>query len=226
MDHSGMDHSGMDSEDSGNMGGMNDGDTGGMDHSGMTASHGTTFFASRYATILFEGASTTSVGGLVGAVIIVLLVSVMYEILRRYKAYFDNPLGRCWCTCGDQNSSSVIQMRGVEREQSPPTVSADENPPKNDHTVIVPGASENKHGKTAKKIKNMCLRHRTFYIAVSISLHVISLTLSYFLMLVAMTFNVWLFLAVILGSGLGKLIDMTLFEDVIGDSSQSHCNMP
>ena len=45
-------------------------------------------------------------------------------------------------------------------------------------------------------------------------------------MLVAMTFNVWLFLAVILGSGLGKLIDMTLFEDVIGDSSQSHCNMP
>ena len=75
---------------------------------------------------------------------------------------------------------------------------------------------------------NICtyFRHRTIYTAISITLHIISLTISYFLMLIAMTFNVWLFLAVILGSGLGKLVTMIFMDSTSEDTSQSHCNMP
>jgi len=203
-----MDHSDM----------SGDKDTGGMDHSENT-SHGSIFYASRYASILFEGANTTSIGGLILAVVIVLIVSILYEVLRRYKAYFDDPLGKCTCLCGSQETV-VVQMRGSVMDESP---TANGEKPLQDGAVILPGTAKN--GNAAKKIQKMCLRHRTIYTVVSVTLHMFSLTISYFLMLVAMTFNVWLFLAVILGSGLGKLVTMTLMEEK-EDSSQSHCNMP
>jgi len=185
-------------------------------------SHGSSFYVSRYASILFEGANTTTVGEMVGAVIIVLVVSVIYELLRRYKAYFDDPLGKCRCSCADPNTV-VVEMRGAEKESTPsPTT---DKPPL-DQTIILPGNSPSKNSNAARKIQKICLRHKTIYTAISLTIHMISLTISYFLMLVAMTFNVWLFLAVIIGSALGKLITMTLVGEATADSSHSHCNMP
>ncbi|XP_063687716.1 protein SLC31A2-like [Bolinopsis microptera] len=212
MDHHDM--SGDMDQDTGKM------DTGGdaMDHGGTDISHGSIFYASRYASILFKGANTTSPAGLILAVVIVLIVSISFEVLRRYKAYFDDPLGKCKCLCGGQETV-VVQMRGSVLDDKP----GEKTCCRKDDAVILPGTSKN--GNAAKKIQKMCLRHRTIYTAVSVTVHMLSLTISYFLMLVAMTFNVWLFLAVILGSGLGKLITMTLME-YKEETSQSHCNMP
>ena len=59
----------------------------------------------------------------------------------------------------------------------------------------------------------MCTLLRIKYYSISVSmhilqsvLHVVQVGISYLLMLVTMTFNVWLFLAVIFGAGVGYLI--------------------
>ena len=65
---------------------------------------------------------------------------------------------------------------------------------------------------------------RYTYISVCVLAHMLLLTISYFIMLVAMTFNTWLFLAIILGSGCGKAVVMVWSEGQVEGSD--HCNMP
>ena len=158
------------------------------------------FYASRYADILFQGASTTSVGGLVLAVVIVLVVAVLYELFRQYTASFQD-LATCSC-------------RGVVMAMRAKNVSPDVNGSP-DNTIAISSSTP-----------GICRRHQVVYVTLSVVLHVVTLTLSYFLMLVAMTFNVWLFLAVVLGSGIGKLATILLMGSPNKDSSTSHCNMP
>eukprot|EP00116_Pleurobrachia_bachei_P016558 sb/3476820/ len=67
-------------------------------------------------------------------------------------------------------------------------------------------------------------RNRAMFITISTLLHMFALALSYMLMLIAMTFNVWLFLAVILGAGTGKLI--LLLKTNIVPVGVGHCNEP
>ena len=57
-------------------------------------------------------------------------------------------------------------------------------------------------------------------------LHMIQVAMGYVLMLVVMTYNVWLGLAVVLGAGLGYLVvgRLRTIEGVKGMEHDDHCN--
>jgi len=68
----------------------------------------------------------------------------------------------------------------------------------------------------------LCCVCRLLSHMIQVMLHMIQVTLSYLLMLVFMTYNVWLCLSVVVGAGLGYAIFGRLKSTVI--DSNEHCN--
>ncbi|XP_011137725.1 high affinity copper uptake protein 1 isoform X2 [Harpegnathos saltator] len=197
MDHSAMNHGGMD-HSSMNHGGM---DHGSMDHNSMHQvvssmnnacddmdmhGHGMsmTFHTGVCESVLFDSWRITSIGGLVGSMIGIIIMAALYEGLKYYREYL------FWKT---YNS---LQYRSV-------TVPNEKNVVAEDSRVVQPTMLSWMH------------LFQTF-------LHIVQIVLSYFLMLIFMTYNVWLCCAVVLGAAIGYFL-FGWKKSVIVDVTE-HCH--
>jgi len=178
MDHGSMDHSTMDHStmDHGTM------DHSKMDHSkmghgGMDMDMMMYFHVGVKETILFKGWVTTNVGELIGSCIVLFVAALLYEGLKVFR-----------------EELLVRAQQELYQRNSPETLPTNDDTPDNgvgsDQVIIQSGPT------TLNRILNKWHCLQSF-------LHIVQVTVSYMLMLVFMTYNVWLCLAVVLGAGTG-----------------------
>ncbi|XP_026998180.1 probable low affinity copper uptake protein 2 isoform X2 [Tachysurus fulvidraco] len=141
------------------------------------------FEASSTVTLLFDFWSVHGPGGMVLSVLVVLLLTVLYEFLKVWKNVlvkrseihsFSPELEHPESSSSLANSPSQVSLAPTENTTAP-----------------VLGTS------TA----NSWLLH-----GVRTGLHIVQVVLGYMLMLCVMSYNVWIFLGVIVGSLLGYFI--------------------
>jgi len=186
MDHSNMDHSHMDHSkmDHSAMGHGNGDEVGmkmmeGMDHSGMHMDMMKMYFHGGVTeTILFYGWKTTNVGQLIGSCLLLFVVALLYEGLKVWR---EELLTKAQLALQQRNSPESLPTNDETGENG--IVGSDQ-------VIIQSGPS------TARKMLNKGHFLQSF-------LHIVQVTVSYMLMLVFMTYNVWLCLAVVLGAGAG-----------------------
>ncbi|KAK0179735.1 hypothetical protein PV327_005458 [Microctonus hyperodae] len=135
-------------------------------------------------TILFETWKISSIGGLIGSMIGIIIMAALYEGLKYYREYL------FWKTY------NALQYRSV-------TMPAGKNVVAEDNRVVQPTMLSWMHS------------FQTF-------LHIIQMILSYFLMLIFMTYNVWLCFAVVLGAAIGYFL-FGWKKSVIVDVTE-HCH--
>lgn len=195
VDHSAMNHGGMDH------GAMNH-DHGTMDHSAMdhaamdhaAMNHGSvtphsvmmamTFHGGYEETILFDFWRISTVGGLVGSCIGIFLLGILYEGIKFYREFL---MAKGFSPYNNiQVNVENIQRRGSDENS---ITSIPTTPPRRNSAV--------------KVIKTNMLSPTHF---IQTLLHMVQFTLSYFLMLIAMTFNSWLFAAVVAGATAGYFL--------------------
>lgn len=180
MDHSSMDHSTMDHSSS---------DLSLMDHSKMDHSkmdHGSMghmdmmmmyFHVGVRETILFYGWKTENAGQLIGSCIALFIAALLYEGLKVFR-----------------EELLVKANRALQLTHTPETLPTNDETGENgvgsDQIIIESGPS------AKSRIFNKWHALQSF-------LHIVQVTISYMLMLVFMTYNVWLCLAVVLGAGAG-----------------------
>nr|XP_022326025.1 high affinity copper uptake protein 1-like isoform X2 [Crassostrea virginica] len=130
--------------------------------------------------ILFEGVQTKTVAGMVGACIIVFFLAVLYEGLKVFREY----LLKKALVSGSKYQEVTIGANGQS------TVS----------DARIKSSSEVVYQRSFldTRVTMISGSHLTQTV-----LHVVQVFVSYCLMLVFMTYNVWLCLAVILGAGAG-----------------------
>lgn len=195
MDHSSMDHANMHHADMDHSGHMQHsaaatGDCNSMGMHGMSM----VFHGGYCETILFESWKITSVGGLVGSMIGIMIMATLYEGLKYYREYL------FWKTY------SSLQYRSVTVPQEKNVVAEDNR--------VVHMVGEVIHKRPPTMLSWMhCFQ--TF-------LHIIQVILSYFLMLIFMTFNTWLCFAVVLGATIGYFL-FGWKKSVIVDVTE-HCH--
>jgi solute carrier family 31 (copper transporter), member 1 len=201
MDHGSMDHGSMDhgSMDHGSM------DHSSMDHSSMdhgsmnhsSMDHGMKmyFHASNEATILFYSWTTSTAAGMFGSCIVIMVLAVLYEALKvfRERLFYSAEANKTEYYNGDS--------------QRLPT---DEN-----HVAIAQPSSGKSKSSCGAKMFNKAHIVQTF-------LHVIQLGISYLLMLIFMTYNVWLCLSVVVGAGLGYFLFGWMKTRLV--DSNEHCH--
>lgn len=143
-----------------------------------------TFHGGYQETILFDQWSTHSVGAFVASWFAVFLFSIAYEALKTFRDY----LARREFTA---RRNSLSTPSGVNADD-PNSERA------NDSALIPSNQNENRRQNRARLLS---LPHliQTF-------LHIIQMGISYLLMLIAMTYNGYLFLAVVLGAGCGHFL--------------------
>jgi len=177
MDHSKMDHSRMDHSRM---------DHSSMENSKMAMGHGGMhdmdmmkmyFHVGVKEVILFYGWKTENVGQLVGSCIALFIAALLYEGLKVFR-----------------EELLVKANRALQIQNSPESLPTNdetgENGAGSDQVIIHTGPS------AMTRILNSWHFLQSF-------LHIIQVTVSYMLMLVFMTYNVWLCLAVVLGAGAG-----------------------
>ncbi|XP_037029264.1 high affinity copper uptake protein 1 isoform X2 [Bradysia coprophila] len=205
MDHAHMDHSTMDH--SGHAGHS-------MDHSGhlmqsntdapminhSNHGHGSmdgmsmAFHFGCTETILIEQWSIDSVGGLLGSMVAIILMGALYEGLKYYREYL------FWKT---YNS---LQYRAVSVPDKPVV--------NEDTSRVVHMVGEVIHKQPPTMLSAM---H-----AYQTLLHILQVTVSFLLMLIFMTYNVWLCLAVVIGAAGGYFL-FGWRKSVIVDVTE-HCH--
>jgi len=173
MDHSTMDHSKMDHAAMGHGSEMGM-KMDGMDHMSMMKMY---FHFGISETILFFGWQTSNVGQLIGSCLLLFVVALLYEGLKVFR---EELLLKAHLELHERNSPETI----------PTNDETGENGVGSDQVIIQSGPS------TASKMLNK------WHFLQSL-LHIVQVTVSYMLMLVFMTYNVWLCLAVVLGAGAG-----------------------
>ncbi|CAG9861019.1 unnamed protein product [Phyllotreta striolata] len=177
-----MHHMDSNTDHSGHMGHM--GNMGSMEHMehGTTMDHGSMmmqmyFRFSTKDTVLFQDWHFASAGGLIGSMIGIFFMAALYEGLKYYREYL------FWKT---YNS---LQYRAV-------TIPDKNTPQEEAHVVQMIG--EVIHKKSPTMMSSMHFL-QTF-------LHMVQMIVSYFLMLIFMTYNVWLCIAVVVGAGVGYFL--------------------
>lgn len=141
---------------------------GGMDM-GMGMGMQMTFYASVNATILFDGWTVSSAGGLAGSAIGIFFLAIIYESLKYFREYLF------------RRSHASLHYQTVSNGE--------------DATKIVQGVK--------RSIRKRILSTDHF---IQTGLHIVQVTLSYFLMLIFMTYNAYLCVAIIVGAGVGFFI--------------------
>ncbi|TSK72071.1 putative low affinity copper uptake protein 2 [Bagarius yarrelli] len=142
------------------------------------------FEASSTVTLLFDFWSVHGPGGMVLSVFVVLLLTVLYEFLK------------------------VWQNVLVQRSKIPCFSSALEHPPErsidlaNSPSQISLASTEN----TTTPVLGTSATNSWLLHGVRTGLHVVHVVLGYMIMLCVMSYNVWIFLGVIVGAMLGYFI--------------------
>ncbi|KAL6097187.1 slc31a2 [Pungitius sinensis] len=146
-----------------------------------------TFEVSSSVTLLFDFWSVHGPAGMVLSVFVVFLLTVFYELLKVFKVW----LGSRSKWTQPQDPYAAPQTSASALESSPSESSLTPMEPR-------PPAPDN--------------RKRWLIHAVQAVLHMLQVTLGYMLMLCVMSYNTWIFLGVIVGSGLGYLISFPLLR--------------
>ncbi|XP_078044884.1 copper transporter 1A isoform X2 [Augochlora pura] len=146
--------------------------------------HMMTFHGGYCENVLFQSWKISSVGGLVGSMIGIMIMAALYEGLKYYREYL------FWKTY------NALQYRRV-------TMPVEKNVVAEDDRVVQP---------------TMLSWMHTFQTL----LHIVQIVLSYFLMLIFMTYNVWLGFAVVFGAAIGYFL-FGWKKSVIVDVTE-HCH--
>ncbi|XP_077593785.1 protein SLC31A2 isoform X2 [Stigmatopora nigra] len=147
------------------------------------------FEVSSSVTLLFDFWHVNSPGGMLVSVIVVMLLTILYEMLKVWR------LGLSRSTLLTQNST---QYTGA--------------PPQIDNNALENSTSESslvtkESGSFFPNNKGSWLQH-----GIQTLLHLLQVTLSYILMLCVMSFNTWIFLGIIVGAALGYFISFPLLD--------------
>ncbi|ALC48018.1 Ctr1C [Drosophila busckii] len=194
-----------------------------MQHDGHSGSMAMAFHAGAEETILFEFWRTETALAMTLSCLLIFVVAVLYEGLKCLRHWLSKrPTQRLE---GGENRRSTAVARTVRPLRklvaATPIAAMTPMPSQLDMPSSIsqlPAAPDPKDTNPAqcmpKRRAWLCKMHflQTF-------LHMLQVTVSFLLMLVFMTFNVWLCLAVILGAGAGYFIFFVLSESV-----QDHCN--
>lgn len=129
-------------------------------------------------TVLFEFWKVASASGLIGSMFGIFFMAALYEGLKYYREYL------FWKTYHS------LQYRSVQVPVKKNVVSADEQ------VVHVVGEVIHKQPPTMFSMNH----------GYQTALHILQIVLSYMLMLIFMTYNIWLCVAVILGSATGYFL--------------------
>ena len=153
-----------------------------------------TFHGGFCENVLFESWKISSVGGLIGSMIGIMIMAALYEGLKYYREYL------FWKTY------NALQYRSV-------TMPSEKNVVAEDNRVVhMVGEVIHKQPPT---MLSWMHTFQTF-------LHIVQIVLSYFLMLIFMTYNVWLCFAVVFGAAIGYFL-FGWKKSVIVDVTE-HCH--
>ncbi|XP_034047564.1 probable low affinity copper uptake protein 2 [Thalassophryne amazonica] len=146
-----------------------------------------TFYVSSSVQLLFDFWDVNNPAGMVLSVFVVLLLSFFYELLKVFR-----------------QSMNLPQMAPLRTPYKvPPSCSSPEMHGTTSESSLAPIET----GLTTADPKNSWLTH-----FVQTILHMLQVILGYLLMLCVMSYNTWIFLAVIAGSVLGYFILFPLLE--------------
>uniref|UniRef100_A0A1A9WVL7 Copper transport protein n=1 Tax=Glossina brevipalpis TaxID=37001 RepID=A0A1A9WVL7_9MUSC len=143
-------------------------------------------------TILFDFWKVTTIWGMLGSAIAVFILALLYEGLKYYREYL------FWKTY------NLLEYRPV----TGPQTSAEAG----NRSAVTP---QNSAARVHPSMLSLSHLYQTF-------LHMVQVTVSFFLMLIFMTYNVWLCMAVVLGAGLGYFL-FCWKKSVIVDVTE-HCH--
>ncbi|XP_019735201.1 protein SLC31A2 [Hippocampus comes] len=150
-----------------------------------------TFEASSSVTLLFDFWHVNSPGGMFLSVIVVMLLTVFYELLKVW---------RLWLSRSTVPAQYMTPNGGAPSRRSDSS-SVLENSPS--EASLTPRESQPFFPNN---------RGRRLLHGIQTLLHLLQVTLGYMLMLCVMSFNVWIFLGVIAGSTLGYFISYPLLD--------------
>lgn len=160
-----------------------------------------TFQASSSVTLLFDFWAVHGPAGMVLSVAVVLLLTLFYELLKVWKVRLGSrsappkplfpipPLIQSPCSPSPECQGSRAALSSSPSESSL--------------------APTEPHVTTPLSNMNRWLLH-----SLQTALHVLQVTLGYMLMLCVMSYNTWIFLAVIVGSVLGYFIAFPLLGQI------------
>ncbi|XP_018804235.1 PREDICTED: high affinity copper uptake protein 1 isoform X2 [Bactrocera latifrons] len=151
-------------------------------------------------TVLFSWWKFDSIMGLIGSMIAIFVMAVLYEGLKYYREYL------FWKTY------NLLEYRPVTGPQRNPEDPQRSTPSTSASPVQYVGEVIHKQPPTM-----LSLNH--FY---QTGLHILQVTLSFMLMLIFMTYNVWLCIAVVLGAAVGYFL-FCWRKSVIVDVTE-HCH--
>lgn len=142
--------------------------------------------------ILFSQWSSSTIPGFIVSWFVIFIVAILYEGLKTIR---ENLSKQEVCKCSSENGTNATDQ--------------------SKETSLIPS------GRTEKvqRQKNRLLSSSHF---IQTFLHVLQMTISYLLMLIAMTFNVYLFSAVILGAGTGYFLFAWKRRNVL--DCNDHCH--
>ncbi|KAM8829114.1 protein SLC31A2 [Spinachia spinachia] len=148
-----------------------------------------TFGVSSSVTLLFDSWSVHGPAGMVLSVFVVFVLTVLYEVLKVFKLWLGSSSMRAqppdpYAVPRTFDSASALESSPSESSLTP----MQPHPPTPDN------------------------RKRWLIHAVQAVLHMLQVSLGYMLMLCVMSYNTWIFLGVIVGSGLGHLISFPLLH--------------
>lgn len=149
-------------------------------------------------TILFTPWQISTVSGLIGSMFAIFIMATLYEGLKYYREYL------FWKTY------NLLEYRPVSMPEKSTISSNEENRP----APAVHYVGEVIH-KQPPSIFSWMHLYQTF-------LHIIQVTLSFLLMLIFMTYNVWLCMAVVFGAAVGYFL-FCWKKSVIVDVTE-HCH--
>ncbi|EDW59048.1 protein SLC31A2 [Drosophila virilis] len=170
------------------------------------------FHCSDRETILFKFWTTDSTTSIVLSCLVVFIMAILYEALKCYREWLKK-CNKKRLEGGENRPRSILtQLSSIPStpiseaalsmaEQFPPPL-----------PVAAPTAPENSRAGPAAPWLSPMHWYQTL-------LHMIQVTISFLLMLIFMTFNVWLCIAVVLGAGVGYYIFFARSENV-----SDHCN--
>ncbi|XP_062123848.1 protein SLC31A2 [Drosophila sulfurigaster albostrigata] len=172
------------------------------------------FHFSELATILFSFWKTDSALSILAACVVVFIVAVLYELLKFYREWLRRNENKRRLEGGAHRRRRRHSRRSRRRHRSSSmTVDSDSvgevSLPMSTASGVVPNDGRN-------KVRLPWLAPMHMYQTL---LHMVQVTISFMLMLVFMTFNVWLCMAVVLGAGLGYFLFFVREESIT-----EHCN--
>jgi len=168
-----------------------------MDHMGGGMSMAMSFHGGYHETILFDCWKISTIGGLIGSMVGCFLMGVLYEGLKFFREFL---MRRDY----SRLQYGVLEQQGGSGDGAS-VVSGGGGGDVGEETVSVAvGVTNNRRRQEALKIVTTSIFSRAH--CLQTLLHLIQVVLSYFLMLIFMTYNSWLAGAVAGGATVGYFI--------------------